>query len=271
MAAASRRPRGHAVRAIEEALGAVAAPAICDAILATALSRSGAVTTPDGEALVAFVRGPLRMAIGERLGEEVSDEVLGMLGPVIQRIATRASLKPRAVPAPAEAKLASPIETVRPDPSPAPARQRPALDDTEEPSGVVVLRQGKTVRAGEFLPVFLVVSANAEWTRQLALEMVGRAVVRRVAEIFELVEAIEDHRADLPIVIFDCGSPPFHLESVATFASELPPGAWLALLGPQPADDRIARDFAGTTLTIARLRPGETVAGVGQRCLALTH
>ena len=139
----------------------------------------------------------------------------------------------------------------------------------EDASGVVIV--GKTARAGDFLPVLLVVSNDVEWTRALSLRAVGRAIVRRVAEIFEMMEAIEDHRADLPVVLFDCANAPFHLESVATFASELPPGSWLALHGPQPADDRIARDFAGTTLTVARIRQGESVAAIVERCLSLTH
>jgi hypothetical protein len=270
MGAASRRPRGYAARALEEALGAVAAPAVRDAILAAALSRSGAVTPPDGEALVTFVRGALRTAIVDRLGEEVAEEVVTALHPVVQRIATRASLPPArgpAAPAPAAAPTRAPT-TAKPPPEPGHGSWPVDGDDA---SGVVVVRQGKTVRAGEFLPVILVVSKDAEWTRKLTVELVGRAIVRRVGEIFEMVEAVEDHRADLPIVLFDCANPPFHLESVATFASELPPGSWLALLGPQANDERVARDFAGTTLTIARLRAGDSFAAIGKRCLSLTH
>lgn len=276
MGAASRRPRGHAAWAIEEALGAVAAPAVRDAILAAALSRGGAVAIPDGDALTSFVRGPLRAAIIERLGEDVADEVLATLGPLAQRIAARRSARPQSLLTPVPAGRALPAPTVRPDP-PAGAKpvgvSRPSSSspvDGDDASGVVIFRQGKTVRAGEFLPVILVVSQDVEWTRLLTLEMVGRAVVRRVGEIFEMVEAIEDHRADLPVVLFDCANAPFHLESVATFASELPPGSWLALLGPQPSDDRVARDFAGSTLTIARIRQGESLDAIATRCLALT-
>ncbi len=277
MAAPSRRPRGHAARAIEEALEGVAAPAVKDAIVVRALSRTGALAIPeDADGLVAFVRGPLRLAIVDQLDEDVADEVLATLGPIVERIATARGLRPPSMsqppfPAPMrEAPRAAQPATVRPDPTPPGEAHGGWADlDDEDPSGIVVVRHGKTVRAGEFLPVVLVVSTNVEWTRALSVELVGRAIVRAVAEIFEMVEAVEDHRADLPVVLFDCASAPFHLESVATFASELPPGSWLALLGPQPSDERTARDFAGTTLMIARIRAGESVAAIGTRCLSL--
>jgi hypothetical protein len=82
-------------------------------------------------------------------------------------------------------------------------------------------------------------------------------------------EAVEDHRAEHPVVLFDCAHPPFHLESVATFASELPNGSWLALLDPSPDNTRTARSFAGSTLTVAGLSWSAGIHEVARGCLAL--
>jgi len=261
LSVASRRPRGHAARALEEALGAVAAPAVRDAILGSALSRAGLIAPPDdGETLDLFVHGAFRHAIAERLGDDAADEVLAGLWPMLVMIARRPqSHSARPVPvtnAPRQRATARP-------PSPLP-------EDGDDASGVmVVVGHGKTVRSGDSLAVVIAVMSDAVRTRELAVRMAGRALVRPVLDLMEMAEAIEDHRGDVPVVLFDCARPPFHLESVATFASELPPGSWLALLDASPENHRAARGFAGATITIAQLSSTSGLDEIARRCLAL--
>ena len=119
------------------------------------------------------------------------------------------------------------------------------------------------------LAIVLAVMSDPTRARELAIRMAGRALVRPVSDLMELAEAIEDHRGDVPVVLFDCAAPPFHLESVATFASELPSGSWLALLDPSAQDDRTARDFSGSTLTVVLLASSLGVDDIATRCLAL--
>lgn len=267
MSVASRRPRGHAARALEEALGAVAAPAVRDAILGSALSRAGLIAPPDdGETLDLFVNGAFRHAIAERLGDDAADEVLAGLWPMLVMIARRPknhSSQPIPVTnAPRQRATARPPSPRPPSPT--------APEDGDDASGVmVVVGHGKTVRSGDSLAVVIAVMNDPARTRELALRMAGRALVRPVLDLMEMAEAIEDHRGDVPVVLFDCVRPPFHLESVATFASELPPGSWLALLDASPENHRAARGFAGSTITIAQLSSTSGLDEIARRCLAL--
>ncbi len=244
-------------------MGAVAAPPVRDGILGTALSRAGLVAVPDdGATLDAFVRGAFRKTICERLGDDVAEGVLSELWPLLAMLARRAAPLPGRSPR----VTARPAATARP----APARQPSPTPDDDDPSGVVVVvGPGKTIRSGESLPVIIAVMQDSARARALALRLVGKALIRPVVDLLEMGEAIEDHRADRPVVLFDCASPPFHLESVATFASELPDGSWLALLDASPEHERTARNFAGTTLTLARISSQEGTDVIAQRCVAL--
>lgn len=280
MSAPSRRPRGFAARALEEALGAIAAPSVRDAILGSALSRAGLLTVPDDAMLLdAFVRGELSVAIAERLGDDAADGVLTELWPMLAALrahALRSGTPPRGIP-PTSAPRATPVRNLdvpRPREVLPPTTPPPPMagDDLGEDlaSGVMVVTSGKTVRAGDSLPVLLAVTRDPARARQLGLALTGKAVVRPVTEILEMQEAVEDHRGELPVVLFDCRVAPFHLESVATFASDLPPGSWLALLDATPELERVARGFAGSTLTVVRISMGTgDMRDVAQRCMAL--
>jgi hypothetical protein len=226
-----------------------------DTIMGSALSRAGLVAaTDDAEKLDAFVRGPFRSAIAERLGDDTADEVLAGLWPMLMMM------------------LRSPTPAARPKerPTARPPTKAVEPDAEEPPSGVmVVVGHGKTIRSGESLAIVLAVMSDAVRTRELAVRMAGRALVRPVVDLMDLAEAIEDHRGDVPVVLFDCAAPPFHLESVATFAAELPNGSWLALLDPSARDDRTARDFAGKSLTVVLLASSRGIDDIAARCLAL--
>ncbi len=239
----------------------MAAPVIRDGIVGSALSRAGLITVPeDREALDGFVRGELRSAIAERLGADVADGVMTELWPLVARLAMR---RPRSVTA--QPRAAAPTT-----PPPAPITARPVFDGDDDPSGVVVVgARGKTLRAGDSMSVLIVVSTHTARTRELALVLGENAVVRSVVDLVDMGEAIEDHRGELPVVLFDCQHAPFHLESVATFASDLPPGSWLALLDATSEDEKTARAFAGSTLTIARIASAVGTDEVARRCRSL--
>lgn len=269
MSVASRRPRGHGARALEEALGAVAAPTIRDEILGSALARAGLVAVPEaGEELDGFVRSDFRHAIADRLGEDVAEGVMTDLWPLLAMMVQRRP-KPMSVRPRSATNTPRPVATVRP--AATITARPPAIDDeSDEASGVVVVGpSGKTIRAGDSLSVILAVTRDTTRTRTLALALAGKAVVRSVLDLIEMAEAIEDHRGELPVVLFDCANAPFHLESVATFASELPCGSWLALLDGTMEHERAARTFAGSTLTVARLSSSLGMDDVAHRCLAL--
>jgi hypothetical protein len=251
-------------------LGAHAAPLVRDGILGSALSRAGLVAVPDdGSALDGFVRGPFRTAIEERLGGDVADAILTELWPLIAMLAARRSTaRPSRAPKPAP-------QTARPAPNrdknTTTAPPPPSLDD-DDPSGVIMVGAiGKTARAGESLSVLLAVTTDSARVRDLALVLAGKVLVRPIVDVIEMSEALEDHRGEVPVVLFDCTRPPFHLESVATFANELPSGSWLALLDGSALDEKTARGFAGSTLTLARISSSVGVEEIARRCLALFY
>lgn len=250
-------------------LGAHAAPVVRDGVLGSALSRAGLVSVPDeGSALDTFVRGPLRTAIEERLGEDVADAIMAELWPLIAKLAARRPTARPSNPPKPPTPTARP-ETHRETTTTAPP---PAATEEDDASGVIMVGAiGKTARAGESLSVLLAVTTDATRVRELALALAGKAVVRPIVDLLEMAEALQDHRGEVPVVLFDCGHAPFHLESVATFASELPSGSWLALLDGTLADEKTARAFAGSTLTLARISSSVGLDEIARRCLSLFY
>lgn len=231
----------------------MAAPSVRDAILGAALSRAGLLGVPDeSTALREFVQGSFRKMIADRLGDDVAEGVLGELAPMLGMLARIGAPTPRS--------SVRPKRTGRPLPPP----------DSDDASGVMLTpAAGKTMRSSDFLPVIIAVVRTSSSVRALAIALAGRAVVRPVVDLMEMAEAVEDHRAERPVVLFDCSAPAFHLESVATFASELPTGSWLALLDPTSEQERTARTFSGATLTVVKLSRAIGADTLAQRCIAL--
>lgn len=90
----SQRAR-NARRAIEEAIGTIAAPHVCQQILNDALSKASLSDVPVGPGLLMFAEGPLTEALEARLGESASYEVKTLLDPLLRVAAITPSLMPR--------------------------------------------------------------------------------------------------------------------------------------------------------------------------------
>lgn len=192
-------------RALDEALASVATEPVRDAVLTRALRDARRTSVPErGPEVVEFAEGPLRRALASRLGEHIADEVLEQLKPVLERASHRPSLQPvRAEAAPTFAPL--------------------RLDDgDDEESGIYVTQRPLTDPApGGPLPLVFFASQDASASAALAQALGGRATVRIVEGLLELLDAVQEDVDARHVLVLDGGYPSIHLHSLITVAPEL--------------------------------------------------
>jgi hypothetical protein len=224
MRSAYPTPDAPIARALAEALETVATVAVSDAVIGRALRDAGYATVPErGPAVNDFAEGPLRRAIAERLGDDVSDEVLDQLRPVLARAASRVTLQP--VPAVEHQVAGTPLPT----PSFAPlyaqddrSAQGAQDEEREEDSGVYASARPLTDPAPRGpLPVVFLASQDALASAGLAQALGGRATVRVVDGLMELLDALEEDADARRVLIVDGGYPSIQLPSLVTVAPEL--------------------------------------------------
>lgn len=200
--------------AVEEALASVATEPVRDAVLTRALREARRTNIPErGPDVVEFAEGPLRHALASRLGEDVASEVLEQLRPVLERAARRASLQPVA-----RSADAIPMPTFVPVRSE--GGREPEIAD--EDSGVYVTPRPLTDPAPRGpLPIVFFASQDASASAALAQALGGRATVRIVEGLLELLDAVTEDADAQHVLVLDGGYPSIQLHSLITVAPEL--------------------------------------------------
>lgn len=212
MSAERARSEGPLGRAVREALRAVAADEQQGRVLSCAIELAGSARVPeDPERAREFVEGPLRVATAEVLGEHVADAVVEDLEPILQ--------------------LAS--SQVRPkEPETAPLMPEPELP------GVVGGLPSTAPPPGEEpvdAPLVLVATLDRSGLQRLARQLLHRATVRPVHDVFELMYALEANAGRRPLVVLDCCLPAVEPQSVASMLAGLAEAPRVLLWGaPRP-------------------------------------
>lgn len=244
MSPVSSRPAGPVARSLSEAIETVVTPRVRDVVLTRALGRAAIDAVPErGPEVFEFVEGPLLAELGARIGEDVAAELLEQLRPVLVRAALRASAIPavrRAASSPAQAfpsvrptRVSSPpksFPSIRPGPgrlTPRPSRPPLELDlgeyEADDDSGFFVSARsitGPLPRAA--LRTVLLASTDARAATAFALLLSGRAIVRTVDSLLDVVDALEEPSDVRPTVVLDLGAPSFQLHSLIAMSPELP-------------------------------------------------
>lgn len=199
-------------RALDEALASVATQPVRDAVLTRALRDARRTSVPErGPEVIAFAEGPLRRALATRLGDHVSDEMLEQLRPVLERASRLASGRPTLQPVrDPGAALAPTFAPVRQD------------DDYDDESGIYSTQRPLTDPApGGPLPLVFFASQDASASAALAQALGGRATVRIVEGLLELLDAVQEDADARHVLVLDGGYPSIHLHSLITVAPEL--------------------------------------------------
>jgi CheY-like chemotaxis protein len=186
-----------AIRAVHEALDAVAAPAVRDRIVRSALLRAGLGIIPTGESLADFVSGPLRFTISERIDLATADSVVSDLMPVIRMIATRTSSVRRRVE----------------DPRTVP----PSLDPRQS--------------------IVVVATADAEAFEELVERIGDVAQVERVKHVYGLLQAAELHAGRHPRLVIDCRAPELGARVLGSLGRLIEPATRVVLWGLRADQD----------------------------------
>ncbi|AKF07241.1 hypothetical protein [Sandaracinus amylolyticus] len=271
MMSAHPTPDAPVARALEEALEAVATEPVRIAVIARALRDAGRASIPErGPEVLEFAEGPFRRALATRIGDDVADEVLDQLRPVLQRAARRSSMQPISsaqLQSPAQSRAAEPVPTPTFVPLRTTSPPQPLelfLDDEEfqapgdlgeEPgSGVYVSARPRTDPApGGPLPLVFFATQDASASGALAHALGGRATVRVVEGLLELLDALEEDPEAARVLILDGGYPSIQIPSLITVAPELAGRTrvvvWRAFEG-----DRAALASAPSDVTSAWIR-----------------
>lgn len=230
MTSARPTPAGLVARALAEAIESVTTPPIRDAVLAGALREACLSSIPErGPEVRAFAAGPLLRALSARVGAETAAEVLQQVHPVLQRAAMRASAS------------------------------------ADDESGVFLSTRAVTDRAPTtVIPLVFLASRDADVAMALAVRLAGRATVRVVDGLLDLLDAFdEDDEGELRVVVLDGREPAVQVPSVVTVAPELAGRAqgllWRCTRGDREALDAHSEAGAWTAC-------GETLDDLARAC-----
>lgn len=222
MAAVARKHDGRMARTVREVLGSVFAPDLRDRILEDALDRGRESTVPEEAARARdFVEGPLRATIFEHGGIEAADAVMEGLDPILEMAGSHVRMKdtrrvdetqvePRRAPSTIPAPAAD--DEIPGEDSHVTAAQRPVMMATLDRTGV----------------------------DGVARCLVGRAEVRQVGDVFDLVSAMDVHSSRAPLLVIDCCLPAVDPATVATMLPVVPRGSRVILWG---ATERMRADL----------------------------
>lgn len=207
---------GLVARALEEAIETVTTRAMRESIIAGALRDDRRSSIPErGPEVLEFAAGALLRSLSTRVGAETAGEVLRQVAPILQRASMRVSLTPRqGVSRPGAARKdaePSEVRSVRSDPG------------DQEDSGVFVSARALTDPAPRAaVPVVLLASHDPEAAHGLAGRFVGRATVRVVDGLLDLLDGLddEDGRAQC-VIVLDGAYPSVQVPSILTIAPDL--------------------------------------------------
>ncbi|MEO0325806.1 MAG: hypothetical protein AAF447_22835 [Myxococcota bacterium] len=216
--------RPHPVAAaIEEALQAFATRPVSDRILRRALSSAGVSEVPRGGArLRRFVAHDLRAATAVTLDDDTATAVTASLAPLLARF-------PAFTPVAGTPVLES---APGPDTMPAPTSPPPGVPYEAESSSV---RRVPDERLKHATPRstrdVLVATGDGERLSRLARALPEQATTLFVEDVVALLELLQHPRQAAPVIVLDCQRRAIHPTTLATVASELPPGAPIVLWG----------------------------------------
>jgi hypothetical protein len=221
-----------------------------------------------GGVVLAFANGPLKRALTQRLGEEICDEVLAQISPLLTHASRVPEPAMRISQRPDDSEAAR-RRTRRAPPSEemlarAASDEMEALDDGSA-SGVYVA--GMTQPAGDWAPPIFLASSDAGIARRLSGSLTGRAQVNPIGGLLELVDALEAHESDAPLVLVDCGNPVLQVASLVALAPDLPAGTVVLVWGPSTSDDLSLRDAPELTATWSRLPAAMSIDALAKRCI----
>jgi len=286
------RDMGNAfLRFVHEALGSLAAPTVRDTVIGAALRMASAderPTTPAG--FERFVRGPLRAAMLDAFGVEITDSVSVELEHVVmlssrpagpgQGVSQTPSIpRPGAVPPSAPAKLDSgrvpPHSGSRLRPlqdsldREAPASQRPA---SQRPASQAYTRG--TARAlgmhtdfdAPSPPKVFVASQSLTFVK--GLEHFLEPAAARAEDVISLLAALNDLKDTPAMIVLDCRRPSIRPMALAVLADELPANVQVMLWG---ADAELRYQLEQLSPGVARwlsCDQDDNLQTVAQKCSA---
>lgn len=292
------RDMGNAfLRFVHEALGSLAAPTVRDSVIGAALRMASAEerpTTPAG--FERFVRGPLRAAMLDAFGVEITDSVSVELEHVVM-LSSRPAGPGRGVSqTPPIPKPGAVPPSARPDTSPVPphsgSRLRPLQDDlfdresapvsqrpasqrpaSQRPASQAYTRG--TARAlgmptdGDALAPPKVFVASQSLTFVKGLEHFLEPAAARAEDVISLLAALNDLKGNPAVIVLDCRRPSIRPMALAVLADELPASVQVMLWG---ADAELRYQLEQLSPGVARwLSCGQddNLQTVAQKCSAL--
>ncbi len=245
---------------MHEAIGAVATAPICEAVVGAALRAARRTSIPEcGLDVVHFADGPLRRALAMRIGEDIAEEVLEQIGPLLRHASSRtvpANHRPSAppesgaVPAGSRASVrpTMPIDSVL---SPeavtelqlsafhATGGRNPSPDDIAASYVRECERVDTSPAPAHAIVMVFLASNDPDLASALAGALGGRAVVRAVNGLLDLLDLIDEESGVACTVVLDGGLPSVQLASLIAVGPDLRGRAGVVVWRPSE-DDRIA-------------------------------
>ena len=211
-------------RAVVEALDALAAPKVRNAVLALALRWARAAKVPEsGPEVRTFVTGALFAAAEQVLGASAAESILSQLTPIAKMVGSEevSQVRPSRVPPPADDPEAD-------DPDDFPELE--IARDSETPSR----RRGdaalyRTGPAPESLSVVLVASVDPSGAQQVNRALAGVSRVQVVRDVLDILDELR--RTDTSLVVVDCRRPVVSVETLLALGPEMPDDSQIVLWG----------------------------------------
>ena len=240
------------LRFVHEALGSLAAPTVRDTVIGAALKMAipeERPTTPAG--FERFVRGPLRAAMLDAFGVEVTDSVSVELEHVVM-LSSRPAGPPRGpspaptIPKPAGLPLRSTAgQEVARIPPLSGSRLRP-LQEASEREGVASQRPtsqayargtaralGMPIDSDPLPPKVFVASQSLTFVK--GLEHFLEPPTARAEDVISLLAALNDLKDAPAVIVLDCRRPSIRPMALAILADELPANVQVMLWGADAA------------------------------------
>lgn len=205
-------------RAINEAVGAFAAPKMRAAAVELALRWERLDEVPElGPSVRTFIEGALYRAVEQMLGSPVADAVQAELAPIVEMVADDEISAVRTSRPPDGAESEYPelsVSAVESEPAPVAPEARPSRNTAPEP---MVLRR------------VLVATMDPASVSDVSRWLGGTALVQPVRDALEVLDNLDDRESDM--VVVDCRRPAVSVETLLALAPEMPEDSRVVLWG----------------------------------------
>lgn len=210
------RAAGLIERAVAEAIGAIAAPAVRDEVIELALRWAGCEALPErGPAVASFVEGPLFRALVHVLGEPSARSVCDELAAVTAMVMDEEV---------SEVRPSWPVLALDP------AEDDPELIiemEMDEELASVPMATDPAPRRD--LPLLVVASSSPTTLSMLSVALGGAAYIEPARDALALLEGLG--RNDAGLIVLDCKRPTVQVETLLAMQPELPAGLRVVLFG----------------------------------------